>query len=346
MLDGALYEQRTLARVLCMRTTLHAVPSDKVALFLKAYWDTGRGTGLSNQESLLVQAGLCREEDAWALLDQLDRLILEAVRERGPQTVRQLGEAFPELRAKVRHSAGKAYEGEFSLGSRLVPAQCARGLLIRARTRGTWRSNLYEYAALAEWLPDVALESVSAQEARAWLVLQYLSAFGPVKPQDVQWWTGFSKGQVDEALRFLGAEVLRVRVEGFGDQYLMQDVEALRLANREPGSEPYVSMLPSLDPYIMGYSDRSRFLTDAHRSKVFDRAGNAVPTVWVDGQVVGVWGQERDGKVVQRLFEQVGAQAQALLVEESQRLEDFLAGEVLPQRNQTSFTRAFQDGHP
>lgn len=31
----------------------------------------------------------------------------------------------------------------------------------RARPRGTWRSNLYEYAALSDWLPDVDLASVT-----------------------------------------------------------------------------------------------------------------------------------------------------------------------------------------
>jgi hypothetical protein len=277
-------------------------------------------------------------------LEQLKHRVVETLREQGPLTVRQVSQAVPELQAKVRHSAGKAYEGEFSMGSRLVPAMCAQGLLIRTRIRGTWRSNLYEYAALAEWLPNVALESVSSQEARIWLVRRYLSAFGPVTFEDVQWWTGFSKGKVQEALRSLGAELVTVSIESLGDQYLMLDGDWQRLANRAPPEGPYAFLLPSLDPYIMGYRDRRRFLDEEHRGKVFDRAGNAVPTVWVNGRVVGAWGQQLDGKVVHGLFEQVGAQVQSLLAEEARRLRDFLAGEVLPQRNHTSFTRALQNG--
>ncbi|MBU0491455.1 MAG: winged helix DNA-binding domain-containing protein, partial [Chloroflexi bacterium] len=34
MLDDALYEQRTLAKVLCMRMTLHLVPSDEAPFFV------------------------------------------------------------------------------------------------------------------------------------------------------------------------------------------------------------------------------------------------------------------------------------------------------------------------
>ena len=63
--------------------------------------------------------------------------------EKGPSTVRQISQAVPELKAKVRHDVGKSYEGQFSIGSRLMLTMSVLGLLVRARPRGTWRSNLY-----------------------------------------------------------------------------------------------------------------------------------------------------------------------------------------------------------
>jgi hypothetical protein len=39
---------------------------------------------------------------------------------------------------------------------------------------------------------------------------------------------------------------------------------------------------------------------------LFDRNGNAGPTIWLDGRVVGGWAQRRDGTVVTRLLEDVG----------------------------------------
>jgi hypothetical protein len=36
-LEDALYERRLLAKVLCMRVTVHAVPADEVALFMHAH---------------------------------------------------------------------------------------------------------------------------------------------------------------------------------------------------------------------------------------------------------------------------------------------------------------------
>jgi hypothetical protein len=323
-LEDALYGQRALARVLCMRVTLHAVPSDEMPTFFQAYAERRIPAELQNGESLLLQAGLCQEEEAAAGLRRLHRQVLDVLAERGPSTVRELSQALPELRAKVQHSVGKPYAGEFSLGSRLVPGMSALGLLVRARPRGTWRSNLYEYAARSEWLPDVDLGAVTTQEARAWLVRRYLSAFGPATLDDVQWWTGFSKGETVEALQPLASQLVETSIEGLGDGYLMLADDARRLKELPSPEAAWAFLLPSLDPYIMGYQDRRRFLAAAHRSKVFDRAGNAMPTVWVNGQVVGAWGQRRDGSVTYGLFEAVDEGQEQLLAAWVRRLEAFL----------------------
>jgi hypothetical protein len=67
-----------------------------------------------------------------------------------------------------------------------------------------------------------------------------------------------------------------------------------------------------------------------------------MPTVWVNGRVVGAWGQRRDGSVVQGLFESVGEEERASLAGEVQRLEGFLGGEFLPPRTYTPFTRTLK----
>jgi len=114
--------------------------------------------------------------------------------------------------------------------------------------------------------------------------------------------------------------------------------DAQRLRDFTSPGEPHVFLLPALDPYIMGYQDRRRFLDPAHNDKVLDRAGNAVPTVWANGRVVGVWNQREacgepgrtsDGSVVYGLFEPVSEEERALLDAEARRLESFLGGDVV-----------------
>jgi len=311
-------------------------------LLFQAYAERRIPGALRDQESLLVQAGICQEREAGALLKKLHRRVLAVLAEKGPSTVRQISQAVPEIMAKVRYDAGRLYAGEFSVGSRLVPGMCTLGLLIRARPRGTWRSNLYEYTTFSRWLPDVDLESATPQKARAWLGRRYLAAFGPATLDDVQWWTGFAKGETEEALRALRPAVVEVAIKGWGDGYLMLADDAQRLRDFAPPDVPYAFFLPGLDPYIMGYHDRRRFLAPEHRAKVFDRAGNALPTVWANGRVVGAWRQRKDGSVTYGLFEPVDEEELALLAGEAQRLEDLLEGDPVRPFSYTPFTRALE----
>jgi len=332
MLEDALYERRKLVKVLCMRVTLHVVPSDEVPFFLQACqtYIERRTPPRFRGGGLLVQAGLCQEQEANDALAQLHDRVLGVLAERGPSTTQEIAETVPELQTKIRHDVGKPYEGEFSIGTRLVSNMCAQGLLIRTRVRGTWRSNLYEYALLADWLPNADLKSVTPQEAQAWLVRRYLAAFGPATLDDVQWWTGFNKTDTKKASGALKPEVMEVAIQKLGDPYLMLADDAEQVAEFVAPDGPFASLLPSLDPYIMGYRDRRRFLAEKYRPKLFDRAGNSVPTVLVNGRVVGAWGQQKDRSIRCHLLEEITAGEQAHLDDEVARLENSLAGEYLP----------------
>ena len=56
----------------------------------------------------------------------------------------------------------------------------------------------------------------------------------------------------------------------------------------------------------MGWQDRGWFL-GAHGRALFDTNGNAGPTVWWDGRIVGGWAQRKTGEVVLRFLEDAGA---------------------------------------
>ena len=338
-LDDLLYEQRSLLRMLCMRATLHVVPTDEIEYFHRAYVERRVRAETRYQQSLLVEAGLCQEAEAHDTLRRLRDRVVDVLTQTGPCTARKISLAVPELVAKVRYAADKPYGGEFSVGSRLIPGMCSLGLLVRSRPRGSWRSNTYEYAALSHWLPDVCIGPDAPQEARAWLVRRYLSAFGPAFFEDVQWWTGFTKEETRQSVGDLSPAIARVAIDGIGPDCLMLADDAQRLRAFEQTAALSVWLLPGLDPYIMGYRDRGRFLAPQHSRKVFDRAGNAIPTVWAGGRVVGAWGQRKDGTVTCGLFDPVDAAERAALATEAGRLERFLDGEFLAPRTRTSFAR-------
>ena len=97
--------------------------------------------------------------------------------------------------------------------------------------------------------------------------------------------------------------------------------------------------LPTLDPTTMGWKERDWYLGE-HVSVLFDRNGNAGPTVWWDGRVVGGWAQRKDGEVVFRLLEDVGGEAEQAVAAEAERLAAWL-GDV---RVAPGFLPPFQRG--
>jgi hypothetical protein len=102
--------------------------------------------------------------------------------------------------------------------------------------------------------------------------------------------------------------------------------------------EPWVALLPALDTSVMGWFDRTWFL-GGHGARLFDRSGNAGPTAWSDGRVVGGWGQRRDGEIVLMLLEDVGTDARRALEREAERLRAWLGDVRVTPRFRTPIER-------
>jgi hypothetical protein len=77
-------------------------------------------------------------------------------------------------------------------------------------------------------------------------------------------------------------------------------------ADDEPAvpADTWVALLPSLDPTTMGWKERGWYLPES-AADAFDRNGNAGPTIWADGRVVGAWAQAPDGEIRTHYFEKV-----------------------------------------
>ena len=51
------------------------------------------------------------------------------------------------------------------------------------------------------------------------------------------------------------------------------------------------------------WKQRDWYIDDSLVPVLFDRNGNAGPTVWMDGRVVGGWTQRASGEIAYRLFD-------------------------------------------
>ena len=320
--EAELYDKRTLVRVLCMRQTMFIVATQGMHVVFQAMRKRLHKQHTRQMHQLLVWAGLCAEGKEPETLQRLQDQVTGALADGEPRTVSELSNTVSELKASMQYNVGRT-SGQLSVGSRLVPGMCTIGLLVRTRPRGTWRSNQHRYTSLATWLPDVDLDAVPPQHAQASLVRSYLTAFGPSTFEDIVWWSGFTKRDARRALTTLGSDVVECEIERLGAGYLMLTTDLDRVLASQLVTEPGVNLLPCLDPYIMGYQDRRRFLAPEHRDQVFDRSGNAFATVWVDGRVVGVWRDNRDEVIELLVWDNA---EKGTLTEEAKRVGRFLCG--------------------
>jgi len=192
----------------------------------------------------------------------------------------------------------------------------AEGKVVRGRPRGTWISSQYRWASVTRWLGR-PMPELPVDEAQAVLVRRWLARFGPGTERDIRWWTGWTAGEVRRALA--SVKPVEVDLDGQRGLVLADDLETT------PATGSWVALLPALDPTTMGWQARDWYLGD-HRAALFDSNGNAGPTIWVDGQIVGGWAIRPSGEVVMKLLEDVGREVLRAIETEAGRLTEWLRG--------------------
>ncbi len=319
--DRALYDERSIVRVLAMRRTVFAMTPALAAVAL-----AGAGRAVAARErkrllTLLRDAGVPGDLEAW--VDGAEQALLAALEARGEATASELAGDHPSLAQSVVLGAGSKWEGTQNVASRLLLVMATEGKVIRGRPRGSWLSHQYRWTAARDWCPggfaEWDPEAAEAELARCWL-----AAFGPAPAADLQWWAGWTKTQTRRALA--AVQPAEVELEDAGPGYLLA-------ADEEPAPvpEPWAALLPGLDTTPMGWQDRSWFL-GGHGPKLFDLTGNIGPSLWWDGRIVGGWAQAPDGEIVCRFLEDAGSEAAAAADKAAARLASLIGGARLTAR--------------
>jgi hypothetical protein len=319
--ERALYDDRTLVRTLGMRRTLFVVPVDLVPVVQAAVTDALVPGERKRTARMIEENGIARDGARW--LREVEKETLAAIESRGEATGTELAKAVPRLRKQIPYGEGKKWAGKMGMTTRVLFLLSCEQRVVRGRPEGSWTSTRYRWAPMSAWVPE-GFPSLKPDEARAELARRWLAAFGPGTLKDIKWWTGWSLGQTRQAVGTLDTVDVELD-EGRVGIVLAGDDEPVR------SPKPAAALLPSLDPTVMGWTEREWYL-GAHKPALFDGAGNAGPTVWWDGRIVGGWIQRKDGEVVWRLLEDVGRDGARAVEEEAARLQTWLGGTfVVPQ---------------
>lgn len=308
---------RGLVRVNAFRNTVHVVHVEDAPVVLAA---CGAAVAQVGRRS----PGLKALPDA-AIDRGVDALV--AALADGPRTTNQLKAALPELAADLR------YWTILAMG---------RGEVVRADGPAI-RSNRTRYALARQWIPGFVPGEIPAADARRAVLARAVRSFGPLTEADLAWWLPAPKGEVARALAGLGRDYARVVVDGVAWWYAAELADAPSPPREAQGAW----LLPYEDALLKGYQDRAWLLAPGLQEVVFPHnvthwhppdgvdpgpgphpgaraSGEARPTVWYGGRVVGRW-EERDGDVVLQLHADIGAEGAAAVEAERRRLAAFVA---------------------
>lgn len=318
-LGDALYVDRTLVKHLAMRRTLFVFPRPVLPLAQAAASIRVAEAERRRLVREVEAAGLHSDGAAW--LSAAGAQVMSQLADGREATSTELRDEIPLLRGSITYGAGKAWGSQVAVGPRVLTTLSAAGRIVRASNVGGWSTSRPRWASTAAWLGEETA-ALSEREGLAGMVERWLRAFGPGTAADLTWWLGSTLAGVRRALADIGA--VEVDLDGEAGYLLADDTDAT-----DP-VEPWAALLPALDPTTMGWKGRDWYL-GPYKAELFDTSGNAGPTVWWDGRIVGGWRQHETGDVELQLLEDVGADGRAAVETEAASLSRWFAGtRVLP----------------
>ena len=290
--EKALYVDRSLIRHHGMRRTLWVATPPVVRLMHAAATRDLLATERRRTGQLLARSGV---DDPARWLAEAEKLVLTDLREHGPSTAREIGQRSEALRQRLHLAPGKAYAAVQSAHTRVLYILGFDGKMLRGQP-SNWINGAYRYVDAESWLPG-GLGDLDPRQAAGELADRWLQRFGPATTADLQWWMGWTMKRTRQALVDCGA--VEVELDGAAGWLAADDPPV-------GPTEPWVAVLPGLDPTIMGWKQRDWYLPSTSK-EVFDSAGNGGPSLWVDGRVVGAWAQAKDGIIHTHYFERVAS---------------------------------------
>jgi hypothetical protein len=299
-LDNALYKRRLLGKVRYARKTVYVLPKERVTTAYSAM----KALLLTRFEVYVQHLGLTQGE-----YEEITQTILDIVKGCGKTT--------KEIKAKLKRDLNV---------SAIVNLMCDQDLLIRGKPKTGWKSNLHTYYPFNEYFPDLDLSEIEELHAKEQMVRHYLSSYGPVTVTDISWWTGFPKGEVKRILGVLKNNLISVEISGISGSHMMLSSDIESLNSVDVSKKPRVHLLPALDPYLMGFKVRQRFLDDPHSTWIYDRTGNATNAILVNGRIAGVWDwvDQKEPEIKFHLFENTGTDTKKIITSKATQLGHFI----------------------
>lgn len=136
------------------------------------------------------------------------------------------------------------------------------------------------FALLERWLPST--KHLDREESLATFARRYFTSHGPASLKDFAGWGHLPMNDARLAINLAGDTITMTTIAGIDYWHSPTFTRA--------GHTSSAFLLPGFDEFMLGYKDRSPALVVEHAQKVVPgNNGVFLPTIVIDGQVVGIW---------------------------------------------------------
>ena len=299
--------ERKIVRTWLMRGTLHFASASDIRWMLKLFAPRLRSTALKRDRNL----GLSDE-----IVEKTKSLFSKAL-----YGGKQLS----------RHDMYKVMEkGGVPAGNNLGYHMLYRAVWDGLICFGAHYGKQPTFALLDEWLTEQSKQQLQ-DKGLSELAIRYFTSHGPATLKDYVWWSGL---KVSDAR--IGIEA----ATGLTEEKIENNTYYFPKRMPKMEDSKRVFMLPAFDEYLISYTNRSAILSNKStkgtikNSKYVFAHSNGIflPTIIVNGEVVGTWGRKSTkGKVVitVKLFAKLDREQKQEMKEEIDKYGRFLETEAV-----------------
>ncbi len=189
-----------------------------------------------------------------------------------------------ELLAAIE-AGGVAVTGQRGYHLLWYAAQCGHSCL------GPTVDGEQQFVLLSEWVPEP--RRLEREEALGELAARFFTGHGPAGVHDLARWSGLTVRDCRAGLA-TAREQLESMTVGGAEHFLDPAVPDRLDTCREEAAGTF--LLPGFDEFALGYGDRSAVLDPEFATRIVPGGnGMFLPTVVVDGRIVGTWRYEGRG---------------------------------------------------
>lgn len=308
-----LNRSRELIKLRCMRGTLHIAPLDLAPILHVATRKRRLSVCRSLGRSFAVAPG-AEAAVGEAMLSSLHGRLLTS------------GEIVEEVDGLATRRTGLMHAQRLPYLRYLIKTLWESGELYICNPAADWTKEARVYGLLSDGYPGLDLHGVDAGEATAALLSAYFRRYGPASAADAAWWSGLGEARVRSFLADNDRWLVAVRVEGLNAPCYLDAEDRDALHDLRPG-EANVEFLAYEDNLLKGYKEsRLRFLAEKHYNRIFNRIGEALPTILIDGRIAGVWQFDKKARgIAYNVFGSHDRRTTELIESRRRRLEDLLS---------------------